>query len=86
MGHVTGIRAVILHRQRSRSACSVQRLRRAAQQADGELRLADWRPWIGAPLTGTGQNGLFDRWQKNALHYLVPETGEIFKALRSSAG
>ena len=31
------------------------------------------------------REGLFERWQKNALRYLVPETGEIFKAPRSSA-
>jgi hypothetical protein len=52
-------------------------------EIDGELRLADWQPWIGT--TGTGQIGLFERWQKNDLRYLVPETGEIFKVPRGSA-
>jgi O-acetyl-ADP-ribose deacetylase (regulator of RNase III) len=53
-------------------------------ETDGELRLLDWRPWVGTPSTGTGQTGLFERWQRNALQYLVPETGEIFKVPRSS--
>src|SRR5262249_47875623 len=48
-------------------------------ETDGELRLVKWRPWVGTPPTGTNQIGLFERWQKNALRYLVPETGEIFK-------
>ena len=24
-------------------------------------------------------NGLFERWQESAIHYLVPETGEVFE-------
>src|SRR5262249_37043373 len=51
---------------------------------DGELRLADWNPWIVVPST-TGQAGLFEQWQKNAVRYLVPETGEVFKVARNSA-
>jgi hypothetical protein len=47
----------------------------------GELRLLDWQPWVGTPPTGP-KVGLFERWQKNAVRYLVPETGEIFKAPR----
>jgi hypothetical protein len=54
-------------------------------ETDGELRLVDWRPWVGTPSTGIGQIGLFERWQRNALRYLVPETGEIFKVPRRSA-
>ena len=37
------------------------------------------------PSTSTSKIGLFERWQKNALRYLVPETGEIFKVPRRSA-
>jgi O-acetyl-ADP-ribose deacetylase (regulator of RNase III) len=48
-------------------------------ETDGELRLAEWRPWVGSRSTGGGQIGLFERWQKNGLRYLVPETGEVFK-------
>jgi hypothetical protein len=51
-------------------------------ETDGELRLSDWRPWVGTPPTGGGQMGLFERWKKNDLRYLVPETGEIFRAPR----
>ena len=51
-------------------------------KTDGEFRLVDWRPWIETPSTGADQVGLFDRWQKNALRYLVPETGETFKVQR----
>ena len=53
-------------------------------ETDGELRLTDWRPWVGTRPTGTGQIGLFERWQKNALRYLVPETGEIFETPRGA--
>jgi O-acetyl-ADP-ribose deacetylase (regulator of RNase III) len=48
-------------------------------QIDGELRLADWSPWVVASSASTRQTGLFERWQKNAIRYLVPETGEVFK-------
>src|SRR5262249_32943904 len=50
--------------------------------ADGELRLADWNPWV---VDKAGQAGLFEQWQKNAFRYLVPETGEVFKMPRNSA-
>jgi O-acetyl-ADP-ribose deacetylase (regulator of RNase III) len=53
-------------------------------ETDGELRLADWRPWVGIPPSGTDQIGLFERWQKNSLRYLVPETGEVFNVPRHS--
>jgi O-acetyl-ADP-ribose deacetylase (regulator of RNase III) len=53
-------------------------------ETDGELRLADWRPWVGIPPTGTDQIGLFERWQKNSLRYLVPESGEVFDVPRHS--
>jgi hypothetical protein len=52
---------------------------------DGELRLVDWIPWIMTSSATTGQTGLFERWQKNAIRYLVPETGEIFKVPRKSS-
>jgi len=51
-------------------------------ETNGELRVLDWRPWVRTSPTQTGQIGLFERWQKNALRYLVPETGEVFKAPR----
>ena len=51
-------------------------------QTDGELRLADWIPWVVASSSVTGKIGLFERWQKNAIRYLVPETGEVFKVPR----
>jgi hypothetical protein len=54
-------------------------------ETDGEFQVVDWQPWARASSTPTGQIGLFERWQKNALRYLVPETGEIFKVPRSSA-
>jgi len=52
--------------------------------ADGELRLADWGPSAGTASLAPDQIGLFERWQKNALRYLVPETGEIFKISRGA--
>ena len=54
-------------------------------ETDGEFQVNDWQPWVKASLTTTGQIGLFERWQKNALRYLVPETGETFKVPRGSA-
>jgi hypothetical protein len=53
-------------------------------EADGELRLADWIPWVVTSSAKPGQIGVFERWQKNALRYLVPETGEVFKVPRNS--
>jgi hypothetical protein len=53
-------------------------------EVDGELQLADWLPWIEVASATTGQIGLFERWQKNAIRYLVPETGEVFKLPRKS--
>jgi hypothetical protein len=32
----------------------------------------------------SGQMGIFERWQKKAIRYLVPETGEIFKVPRDA--
>jgi hypothetical protein len=47
---------------------------------DGVLRLKDWWPWVG--MHAGDQIGLFERWQKNQLRYLVPETGKIFRMPR----
>lgn len=51
---------------------------------DGELRIADWFPWVVASSATTGL-GLFERWQKNAIRYLVPVSGEVFKVPRKTA-
>jgi hypothetical protein len=51
-------------------------------ETDGELRLADWRPWIRMSPTRPDLIGLFERWQKNNVRYLVPETGEVFNVPR----
>ena len=60
---------------RSLSAFS-RNLQERIQETDGEPRLLEWRPWVMTPPT------LFERWNKNAMRYLVLETGEIFKAPR----
>jgi hypothetical protein len=52
--------------------------------ADGEPRLVDWIPWVMRSSATPSQTGLFERWQKNAIRYLVPETGEVFKVPRKS--
>lgn len=57
---------------------------RNISNADGELRLADWFPWVVESSATTGHSGLFERWQKNAIRYLVPATGEVFKVPRKS--
>jgi hypothetical protein len=62
------------------------RRRSRIPETDGELRLTDWQPWVGIPPTETNQIGLFERWQKNSLRYLVPETGEVFNVPRQSVG
>jgi O-acetyl-ADP-ribose deacetylase (regulator of RNase III) len=54
-------------------------------EVDVELRLADWNPWVVTSSAPIGQTGVFERWQKNAIRYLVPETGEVFKVPRNSA-
>jgi hypothetical protein len=54
-------------------------------ETDGEFQVLEWQPWARASSTESGQIGLLERWQKNALRYLVPETGEIFKVPRSPA-
>jgi len=54
-------------------------------ETDGEFQVSEWQPWARASSTESGQIGLLERWQKNALRYLVPETGEIFKVPRRSA-
>ena len=51
-------------------------------ETDGELKLADWSPWVATSSETTNKVGLFERWQKNSIRYLVPETGEIFKLPR----
>jgi hypothetical protein len=48
-------------------------------ETDGELKLADWSPWVATSLETISKAGLFERWQKKSIRYLVPETGEIFK-------
>lgn len=50
---------------------------------DGELRFEDWVPWIRASSATTRQTGLFERWEGNFFHYLVPETGEGFRMSRN---
>ena len=52
---------------------------------DGEFQVLEWQPWARPCSTEPGQIGLFERWQKNARRYLVPETGEIFKVPRGPA-
>jgi O-acetyl-ADP-ribose deacetylase (regulator of RNase III) len=52
-------------------------------ETDGDLRLVDWHPWVGTPPAEIGKIGLLERWQKNNLRYLVPETGEVFKMPRT---
>jgi O-acetyl-ADP-ribose deacetylase (regulator of RNase III) len=52
-------------------------------QTDGELRLEEWEPFV-ARSAETAQAGLLERWQKNAIRYLVPESGEVFKVNRKA--
>jgi O-acetyl-ADP-ribose deacetylase (regulator of RNase III) len=54
-------------------------------QVDGKFWLADWIPWVVVSSSSNGQAGLFERWQKNAIRYLVPETGEVFKVPRTTS-
>jgi len=54
-------------------------------ETHGELRLSEWIPWVVADSDATGQTGLFERWQKNTIRYLVPETGDVFKVPRKAA-
>src|SRR5262249_4616584 len=51
-------------------------------ETDGELRLVDWGPWVAKSITDANKIGLLERWQKNSVGYLIPETGEVFKVPR----
>jgi hypothetical protein len=42
--------------------------------------LSSWEPWIAQSPKGDGQIGLFERWQKGSMSYLVPETGAMFES------
>jgi hypothetical protein len=53
-------------------------------EMDGNLRLTDWAPWVVALSSTAKKTGLFERWQKNVIRYLIPETGEVFKVPRKS--
>jgi O-acetyl-ADP-ribose deacetylase (regulator of RNase III) len=55
-------------------------------EADGDLRLTDWTPWIRVSSATSCRTGLFERWQGNSFRYLVPETGEVFKVPRHRIG
>ena len=48
-------------------------------ETDGKLQLADWKPWVVTSSTVTDRVGLFERWQESGIHYLVPDTGEVFE-------
>jgi hypothetical protein len=53
---------------------------------DGGLELADWVPWIVTSPVTSRRTGLFERWQKDVICYLIPDTGEVFKVPRGQAG
>ena len=38
-------------------------------ETDGEFQVSEWQPWARAYSTESGQIGLLERWQKNALRY-----------------
>lgn len=44
----------------------------------GKFCAADWKPWIAGISPATGDFGLFERWRKNFIRYLIPETGQTF--------
>jgi hypothetical protein len=49
-------------------------------EVDGELRVADWAPWIATSADVDRGVGLFERWEENVVRYLVPETGQVFES------
>lgn len=55
------------------------------RDSDGDLVLADWAPWVRVASGAQRSAGLFERWQKNAIRYLIPGTGEVFKVPRQSS-
>ena len=57
-----------------------------AQDRHGPFRTEEWQPWILALSDNNNAIGLFERWQKSSIRYLVPETGEVFKTPRWQNG
>jgi O-acetyl-ADP-ribose deacetylase (regulator of RNase III) len=81
----------VAHGRKSLPLAEVQKLVRQSlhldawpriSDVDGEFRPADWIPWVATSSATDGRTGLFERWQKNAIRYLIPETGEVFKVPR----
>lgn len=52
----------------------------------GPFRIEEWQPWILSLPDHQNAIGLFERWQKFSFRYLVPETGEVFKAPHWQSG
>ena len=48
----------------------------------GPFQIDEWKPWIVASSEHNGAVGIFERWQKSCVRYLVPETGLVFKSIR----
>lgn len=48
----------------------------------GEPDFGSWKPWTYTTPELPMQTGLFERWQRNAFRYLVPDTGQVFKVRR----
>ncbi len=54
----------------------------AIPETDGPLDFGPWAPWVTSLAGAQDEVGLFERWQRNDIRYLVPETGTIVKVPR----
>lgn len=59
---------------------------RQIPEQDGDLVLSEWAPWVRTASVTPESAGLFERWQKKTIRYLVPGTGEVFKVPREAGG
>lgn len=50
--------------------------------ADGPFQPIDWHPWIHGQHDPNQAGAIFERWQKNHIRYLIPNTGVVFKVPR----
>jgi O-acetyl-ADP-ribose deacetylase (regulator of RNase III) len=49
---------------------------------EGPFLPSKWGPWLRGSTSPSEPEGIFERWQKNHIRYLVPDTGMVFKVQR----
>lgn len=52
---------------------------------EGPFNASTWRPWLTESHALHTTEGIFERWQKNHIRYLIPDTGMVFKVKRDAS-